>query len=122
MQGRGSEISDQPGTLKQTRITHAKDGSDSHRCILDVLMMSKFMGKRTHQGIFSRLKSWLISKPAPLSDIDQARQLIAAIDRGGIPLNPAKVNAIARNLGLEVSRSAPLEQTIDRIRLALARA
>lgn len=50
-----------------------------------------------------------------------ARALIKAIDRGGIPLNPAKVNAIARNLGLEVSKSAPVEETIQRIRVWLER-
>lgn len=54
-------------------------------------------------------------------EIAQARQLIQAIDRGGIPLNPAKVNAIARNLGLEVSTNAPLAQTIERIRACLRR-
>ena len=47
---------------------------------------------------------------------------ILAIDRGGLPLNPAKVNAIARKLGLEVSRRAPVEHTIARIRAWLARA
>lgn len=57
----------------------------------------------------------------PLSDIDQARALIAAIDAGGLPLNPARVNHIARNLGLEVSRRAPVEETIARIRAALSR-
>ena len=58
---------------------------------------------------------------APLSHIEQARRLIEAIDRGGIPLNPAKVNAIARSFGLEVSRRAPVEQTIERIRACLLR-
>ena len=61
------------------------------------------------------------SKAQPLSDIEQAQRLIDAIDRGGIPLNPAKVNAIARNLGLEVSRRAPVEHTIARIRAYLLR-
>ena len=55
------------------------------------------------------------------SDVDQARRLIDAVDSGGIPLNPAKVNAIARNLGLEVSVRAPVEQTIARIRACLQR-
>ena len=55
------------------------------------------------------------------TEIDQAQMLICAIDRGGIPLNPAKVNAIARNLGLEVSTRAPIEQTIERIRACLTR-
>ena len=60
-------------------------------------------------------------KRKPLSDIEQAQQLIEAIDHGDIPLNPAKVNAIARNLGLEVSRRAPVEHTIARIRACLSR-
>lgn len=68
--------------------------------------------------------SWIrrrFAKPALPPEIAQARALIRAIDHGGIPLNPAKVNAIARNLGLEVSRQAPVEQTIARIRACLAR-
>ena len=68
--------------------------------------------------------NWLrrrFAKAPPLSDIEQARRLIDAIDRGDIPLNPAKVNAIARNLGLEVSRRAPVEHTIARIRACLSR-
>ena len=55
------------------------------------------------------------------TDIAQAQRLIAAIDRGGIPLNPAKVNAVARNLGLDVSPRAPVDQTIERIRACLGR-
>lgn len=57
--------------------------------------------------------------PAPAGPVDelaQARALIAAIDAGGIPLYPGKVNQIARALGLEVSREAPVEQTVARIR------
>lgn len=56
-----------------------------------------------------------------LTEIKRARMLIDAIDRGGIPLNPARVNAIARDLGLEVSRKAPVEETVERIRGCLAR-
>jgi len=80
------------------------------------------MGSGMRKGILGRLKKLLAAKKAPLSDIAQARQLIAAIDRGGIPLNPARVNAIARNLGLEVSRKAPVEETIERLRKAVERA
>jgi hypothetical protein len=68
--------------------------------------------------------SWIrrrLATPATPPEIVQARQLIRAIDRGGIPLNPVRVNAIARDLGLEVSRHAPLEQTIARIRACLER-
>ena len=57
-----------------------------------------------------------------MGDYARARQLIDAIDRGGIPLNAAKVNAIARDLGLDVSTRARLEETIQRIRQALSRA
>ena len=46
--------------------------------------------------------------------------LIAAIDDGGIPLNPARVNNIARRLGLEVSTTVPVEETIERIRVVLS--
>jgi hypothetical protein len=73
----------------------------------------------------SRLLDWFRRrrpKRPPLSDIDQAKLLIAAIDRGGIPLNPARVNHIARNLGLEVSTRAPVDQTIARIRACVERA
>lgn len=54
-------------------------------------------------------------------DVANAKALLKAIDRGGVPSNPAKVNDIARQLGLEVSRSAPMSETIERIRLALKR-
>ena len=84
--------------------------------------MGKFMGYRRHHGIFSWLKRLFFAKKRPHSDIEQARQLISAVDRGGIPLNPAKVNAIARNLGLEVSRKAPVEETLQRLRKAIRRA
>jgi|UniRef100_UPI0040471F1E hypothetical protein len=59
-------------------------------------------------------------KKVPQSDISpeliQAQQLIKAIDRGGVPLNPIKVNNIARALGLDVATTAPVEHTIERIR------
>ena len=79
------------------------------------------MGSRRPTGLFSRIRALFFGRPAPLSDYARARQLIAAVDRGGIPLNPAKVNAIARDLGLDVPRHAPVEATIERIRSALAR-
>lgn len=80
------------------------------------------MGSRRTRGIVHWLKRLLPAAPQPLSDLEQARGLIAAVDRGGIPLNPAKVNAIARNLGLEVAKTAAVEDTIERIRRALSRA
>ncbi len=79
------------------------------------------MGSHRPTGFFSRLIARLLPRPTPLSENARARQLIAAIDRGGLPLNAARVNAIARDLGLEVSRKAPIEQTVQRIRQALTR-
>jgi hypothetical protein len=80
------------------------------------------MGSRRRKGILGWLHGLLARPPEALSDIEQARRLIAAIDRGGIPLNPARVNAVARNLGLEVSRKACVEDTIERLRAAVKRA
>jgi hypothetical protein len=73
----------------------------------------------------ARVLNWLqrrLFKRQVLSDIEQAQMLIQAIDRGGITLNPARVNHIARSLGLEVSTRAPVNQTIARIRACVKRA
>jgi hypothetical protein len=67
------------------------------------------------------LRAWWRPPLLPPSDLQRAQDLIRAVDAGGIPLNPARVNAIARSLGLEVSMKAPVEQTIARIRKALMR-
>jgi hypothetical protein len=67
------------------------------------------------------LRSLLGARPACTDEIAQARELIRAIDAGGIPLNPMRVNAIARGLGLEVSGKARVEDTIARVRAALQR-
>jgi hypothetical protein len=60
----------------------------------------------------------LLSRRQPLSPEQRARELIKAIDAGGIPLNPAVVNDIARKLGLDVLVTAPMDETIARIRMA----
>jgi hypothetical protein len=54
-------------------------------------------------------------------ELRRARALLKAVDSGGVPLNPAKINEIARGFGLEVSRKAPIEDTIRRIREAVNR-
>lgn len=61
------------------------------------------------------------ARPVAAPELEQARALIRAIDAGGIPLNAVRVNQIARALGLEVSTKAAVEDTIERIRAALAR-
>ena len=55
-------------------------------------------------------------------ELRRARALLKAIDTGGVPMNPAKINEIARGFGLEVSRTALVEDTIRRIREAVDRA
>jgi hypothetical protein len=70
---------------------------------------------------FLLLRRWLRLAPPALPEIQQAQQLIKAIDAGGVPLNPARINQIARNLGLEVSIHAATEDTVERIRAALRR-
>ncbi len=67
------------------------------------------------------LKARLVASKPPGPE-QRARDLVAAIDAGGLPLNPARVNDIARQLGLEVSVKAPMPETIERIRSALQRA
>lgn len=64
----------------------------------------------------------LLSRRQTLSPEQRAGDLIQAIDAGGIPLNPAVVNDIARKLGLEVLITAPMGETIARIRIATATA
>ena len=68
-----------------------------------------------------RWMSLLFRRRRPPSAEQRARQLIAAIDAGGLPLNAAVVNDIARSLGLEVSSRASLQDTITRIRAAVQR-
>jgi hypothetical protein len=71
---------------------------------------------------FNTLFSLFFKKRSPPSDLEQAVSLLRAIERGGIPLHPAKINAIARGLGLEVLAKDPPERTIERIQAAVTRA
>lgn len=64
---------------------------------------------------------WFKPRALEVSERQRALDLIAAVDAGGLPLNPARVNDIARGLGLDVSSRARVEDTIARIRKALAR-
>ncbi|TAH12328.1 MAG: hypothetical protein EAZ11_06895 [Curvibacter sp.] len=64
---------------------------------------------------------FLLGRRKPLSAELRAAALIKAVDAGGLPLNAAIVNDIARQLGLEVSTRARMEDTIARIREALGR-
>jgi hypothetical protein len=65
----------------------------------------------------SRVLNWLKPTDNMPPEIRRAKQLVLAIDAGGIPLDPAKTCRIAEDLGLEVSKNARMEDTIDRIRI-----
>lgn len=78
--------------------------------------------KSAHDDIFMHppwLKALLAQRKPLTPEHQRAVDLIAAIDDGGIPLSPARVNDIARKLGLEVSVTASVEETIERIRAVL---
>lgn len=70
--------------------------------------------------LFTWFKAFIGQRKTQTPERQRAVDLIAAIDVGGIPMNPARVNDIGRKLGLEVSMTAPVEETIQRIREALA--
>jgi hypothetical protein len=72
-------------------------------------------------SLWNKLMALLMPAPPTSAPEDRARALIKAIDAGGLPLNAARVNDIARRLGLEVSTRAPMDETIARIRRALKR-
>ena len=69
----------------------------------------------------SRVLNWLKPPDNMPAEIRRAKQLISALDAGGIPLDPTRICRIAEDLGLEVSKKARMEDTIDRIRVALKR-
>ena len=69
--------------------------------------------------MFSWIAKYFVTEISP--EVLQAKQLINAIDRGGIPLNPMKVNSIARSLGLDVKTTAPMQETIERIRQKISK-
>ena len=88
---------------------------------------------RFDRRVWVRLSGWLrgwlalrlgpASTPSAVHDLahQQEQALVRAVDAGGLPLHPARVNQIARQLGLEVSSAAPVGETVARIRAALAR-
>lgn len=67
------------------------------------------------------LRDWLAARAGLAPELQRGVDLLKAIDAGGIPLHPAIVNRIARDLGLEVSSKAAVEETIERIRAAVER-
>ena len=71
--------------------------------------------------LISRVLSWLKPHDNTPPEIRRAKQLISAIDAGGIPLDLSMICRIAEGLGLEVSRKARMEDTIGRIRVAIER-
>lgn len=72
-------------------------------------------------AVISHVLNWFKPLDNMPAEIQRAKQLVSAIDAGGIPLDPARIHRIAEDLGLEVSKKARVEDTIDRIRMALKR-
>jgi hypothetical protein len=66
-----------------------------------------------------RILGLLRRRPPPSPAQQRALDLIKAVDQGGLPLHPARVNDIARNLGLPVSRTECVGDTVLRIRAGL---
>jgi hypothetical protein len=54
------------------------------------------------------LKAWLRRKPQLPRELQAGKDVVDAIDAGGLPLDPTRINRIARELGLEVSAQAPV--------------
>lgn len=79
------------------------------------------MATRRKSGLLGWLGTWFAPRAELSPELQQGVDLLDAIDAGGIPLNAARVNQIARDLGLEVSRGAAMAETIARIRAAVAR-
>lgn len=67
------------------------------------------------------LKAWLRRKPQLPRELLAGKEVIDAIDAGGLPLDATRINRIARELGLEVSPQAPVGETVVRLRAAVLR-
>ena len=77
------------------------------------------MGGNRLSAILARYLAGMKPSRKPVSVEQRARDLITAIDAGGLPLNPFIVNDIARQMGLDVAANAPMAATISRIRQTL---
>ena len=79
------------------------------------------MPARSGSKLLRMLKAWLRRGPTLPPELNAGRNVIAAIDAGGLPLDATRINRIARDLGLEVSPRAPVEDTVARLRAAVLR-
>jgi len=98
-------------------------------------MVATWLVNRTHDdlspalmimvaSIVTVVTLWSVREPTQEKTVDyvaRARDLVKAIDQGGTPSNAVIINRIARGLGLDVSKDAPIKETIERIRQALQR-
>jgi len=79
------------------------------------------MNRSRMKKFLSRIKNLLKPTDNVPAEIRRARQLVSAIDAGGIPLDPAIIVRVAESLGLGVSKKARMEKTFERIRAAIQR-
>ncbi len=75
----------------------------------------------TAARLLRTLNAWLRRKPKLPRELQAGMDVVEAIDAGGVPLDPLRINRIARELGLEVSAKAPVEDTVARLRAAVER-
>lgn len=79
------------------------------------------MSDKRKPKLLKTLANFFSRRPTLAPELQRAVELLKAIDAGGIPLNPAIVSRIARDLGLEVGAGAAVEETLERIRAAVER-
>lgn len=62
--------------------------------------------------------NWILSqfKRQSVEDLERARELVKAAERGGAHVNLAKARELARALGVEVEAHASADQVIHAIR------
>ena len=86
-----------------------------YRVLLELLGLAS---KARVDQLTAQVNDQLVDCASPA--LIQAHELLAAVDRGGIPLSPIIVNRIARNLGLEVATTDLMAHTLERIRRQIA--
>lgn len=67
------------------------------------------------------LRYWLRRKPQLPRELQAGKDVIDAIDAGGLPLDATRINRIARDLGLDIAPQAAVADTVARLRAAVER-
>jgi soluble lytic murein transglycosylase-like protein len=108
--------------LDGLRLTPDDDlaGRDAHLSAVETA--SDQLGSGQPVEVADRIAGAMDQPMHDAPEMQAARAVLDRVDSGGIPLNPAKLRDTAEGLGLEVSRDARPEETVQRIRDAVQRA